>query len=176
MYYDETGLSWVRPSPNIVSLDAALAYVGTCLLEGSNLSEGRGTDTPFLLFGAPFVDGDQVAGMLNDRRLPGVRFHAARYVPTSRAGAAQPRYSGSECGGVRMEITDRSIFPAWRCGVEILHVLTLLYDEKITCTSYLSLLAGTDSFCLHLSSNDEPDWRDEATQFSGARIPYLLYR
>ncbi len=176
MYYDETGLPWVRPSPNINSLDAALAYVGTCLLEGSNISEGRGTDAPFLLFGAPFIDGDTLASALNEQGLPGVSFQSVPFVPAPRAGATQPRYAGMTCGGVRLEITDRRAFSAWYCGVEILRILRRLYDEKTTCTSYLSLLTGTDSFCAHLSSLNETAWYDEVSQFSSARMPYLLYR
>ncbi|MDT8324039.1 MAG: DUF1343 domain-containing protein [Bacteroidota bacterium] len=175
MYYDDTRLPWVSPSPNIVSVDAALAYVGTCLLEGSSLSEGRGTESPFLLFGAPFVDGDRAASELNALSLPGVIFQSARFVPRSRPGASHPRFEGQECGGVRMQITDRSRFPAWRCGVEILRTFMRLHDGKITCTPYLSLLAGTASFCSRIRTLQSPEWDDGVRRFLRARTPYLLY-
>lgn len=175
MYYDETGIPWVPPSPNIRTVDAALAYVGTCLLEGSSISEGRGTASPFLVIGAPFVDGDAAADALNAIAVPGVVFHGTRFVPLPRPGASRPRYAGEECEGVRLEITDRRRFPAWRCGVEILRVFLRLYDGKITCTSYLSLLAGAASFCNQISSPLFPAEDDGVQRFLRARTPYLLY-
>ncbi len=175
MYYDETGLPWVPPSPNIVSVDAALAYVGTCLLEGSNLSEGRGTETPFLLFGAPFVDSEDAASALNARAIPGVHFAPVRFVPRARPGASRPRYEGTECGGVRLTITDRHRFPAWRCGVEILRFFLHRYDGKITCTSYISLLAGAASFCSQIRTAQSPGWDDGLRRFLRARTPYIMY-
>lgn len=142
MYYDETGLPWVNPSPNMRSVDAALAYAGTCLLEGTNVNEGRGTDEPFLTFAAPFIDADTLVLLLNGRGLPGVQFHAVRYVPSARSGAPHPRYKGVESAGLRLEITDRAAFESFRTGLEILAALRQRHDAFLSFTSYLSLLSG----------------------------------
>ena len=176
LWYDETGLPWVRPSPNIVSVDAALAYVGTCLLEGSNLSEGRGTDTPFLLIGAPFVDGREAAAELNAQGLPGVRFHEVEFEPVSRPGAAKPRFQGQRCGGVRLEITSRTQLQAWLTGVTILRVMSRLCRGKMTMTSYLSVLAGTDLTLSSTQAIPTGAWQAGVDAFVRARSPYLLYR
>jgi uncharacterized protein YbbC (DUF1343 family) len=176
MDFQATGLTWERPSPNIVSPDAALAYVGTCLLEASSVSEGRGTDVPFLLFGAPFIDPLLVSEALNALMLPGVRFTPERFIPTSRPGASRPRYAGESCGGVRLRITDRQKYEPWRCGVEILRTLLLLYDGKVTLTSYLSMLAGTENLFEENPSVQDERWQDDEERFSLARIPFLLYR
>ncbi|MBE0644122.1 MAG: DUF1343 domain-containing protein [Bacteroidetes bacterium] len=175
MYYDETGLPWVQPSPNIVSLDAAIAYAGTCLLEGSNVSEGRGTDTPFLLFGAPFIDADTLAAALNVRALPGVRFHPAQFVPSPRRGAPRPRFSGQQCKGARLEISDRAMFDSFRTGVEILSELRLRYGAFLSFTSYLDLLAGIADMTNQPSDEIFRRSAEDVRRFSARRIPYLLY-
>ncbi len=175
MYYDETGLPWVQPSPNMTSLDAAIAYAGTCLLEGTNVNEGRGTDTPFLLFGAPFVDADSLSAGLNARALPGVRFHPARFVPSPRRGAPRPRFGGEQCGGVRLEITDRSEYESFRTGAEILAELRMRYGAFLSVTSYLDLLAGLSGF-MELSLEDASRRSaEDVRRFSARRSPYLLY-
>ncbi len=175
MYYDETRLPWIDPSPNIGSLDAAISYGGTCLLEGSNLSEGRGTDSPFLLFGAPFIDADSFASVLNARGLPGVRFHAHEFVPTPRAGAPNPRFAGRRCGGARLEITDRSAFESFRTGMEILDAVRTRYGAFLSFTPYLDTLAGVRGIIdVPLSAISQRSAED-VRRFVARRIPYLLY-
>ncbi|MBN1448694.1 MAG: DUF1343 domain-containing protein [Bacteroidetes bacterium] len=173
MYHDDTGLPWIAPSPNIPMLETALAYVGTCLFEGSSVSEARGTDHPFLQVGAPFVHADTLATIMRAQGLPGVRFEAVHFVPTSRPGATRPRYEGQSCGGVRLRITDRRRFDAWHCGVQLLQTLRRLHGEKVTMTSYLITLAG-DVRILDIPSN-APIWTDAEAHFAEKRIPYLLY-
>ncbi|MBR9975620.1 MAG: DUF1343 domain-containing protein [Bacteroidetes bacterium] len=175
MYHDDTGLPWINPSPNMRSPDAALAYVGTCLLEGTNLNEGRGTEEPFLRFGAPFIDGDTLASMLNALELRGVRFHALRYRPIPMPGAPNPRFSGRVCGGVRLEITNRHCYESFRTGLEIIAVLRRQHDAFLSFRSYLDLLSGIrgtkDRSVFDLLDRADADRRD----FLPLRAPYLLY-
>ncbi len=104
MWYDETGLPWVAPSPNLPSLDTAVVYPGTCLVEGTNLSEGRGTTRPFELIGAPWLDGFALAEALNDLDLAGVRFRPTAFIPTFS------KHAGETCYGVQAHVTDRDQF------------------------------------------------------------------
>src|SRR5262249_36094595 len=104
MYFEETSLPWVLPSPNMPTVETALVYPGQCLLEGTNLSEGRGTTRPFELCGAPWLDGSVVAARLNREELPGVIFRAASFQPTFQ------KYAGRQCGGVQLHVIDRRAF------------------------------------------------------------------
>jgi uncharacterized protein YbbC (DUF1343 family) len=160
----------------MVSLEAAIAYAGTCLLEGSNLSEGRGTDAPFLQFGAPFIDGGALAAALSSLQLPGVNFEATRFTPAPHVGASNPRFNGLDCHGVRLRITDRDRFAPWRCGVEILRSLARLHGEKVRFTSYLNSLAGMTSIVSTTPHELLRREREETAKFSQLRKPYLLYR
>jgi uncharacterized protein YbbC (DUF1343 family) len=113
-YFDETGLPWVMPSPNMPTLDTAIVYPGMCLLEGTNLSEGRGTTRPFELFGAPFLDGRALAAELAGFGLPGVRFRPCVIEPTFHKFARQ------RCGAVQVHVTDRRAFDSYRTGLAVL--------------------------------------------------------
>ena len=107
-YWDETGLPWVVPSPNMPTLDTAIVYPGACLFEGTNLSEGRGTTRPFELVGAPFLDASRFAGALNAEGLPGVRFRPASFLPGFQ------KHARTVCGGVQIHVEDRRAFrPVW---------------------------------------------------------------
>ncbi len=110
-WFDETGLAWINPSPNMRSLYAATLYPGIGAFESTNISVGRGTDTPFEHVGAPWIDGVRFAEALNGRQIPGVRFYPVRFTPTSS------RFSGEECQGVFIVITDRQAVRPVRVGV-----------------------------------------------------------
>ena len=114
MFYDETGLPWVLPSPNIPTLDTAVVYPGTVLFEGTLLSEGRGTTKPFELVGAPWIDGDRFADQMNRRGLPGVVFRPVFFEPTFH------KHAGETCGGCQIHVTDRKALPSMRVAVEML--------------------------------------------------------
>ena len=122
--YDDTGLAWVPPSPNLRSPETALLYPGVALLEGTNVSVGRGTDTPFEVLGAPFVEGPALAAALAAEHLAGVRFEATTFVPEANPYAQTP------CGGVRLVVTDRNAFEPVRTGIALARALHALYRDK----------------------------------------------
>jgi uncharacterized protein YbbC (DUF1343 family) len=115
MPFEDTGLPWVMPSPNIPTVDTAFVYPGGCLVEGTNLSEGRGTTRPFELVGAPWLDGPALARALERERLPGVRFRAAAFQPTFQ------KHEGRVCHGVQLHVTDRRRFPAFLAYLMLIH-------------------------------------------------------
>jgi len=122
-FFDQTGLPWVLPSPNMPTADTALAYPGLCLLEGTNISEGRGTTRPFEIIGAPFVDGDGLAERLAAERLPGVCFRALSFRPTFH------KFAGQVCGGVQIHVVDRVAFRPYLTGVAVLRALHTLAGD-----------------------------------------------
>ena len=123
-YYDECGLPWVMPSPNMPTPETALVYPGMCLLEGTNLSEGRGTTRPFELFGAPFVDGDAVARELRRHDLPGVLFRPCVIEP------AFHKFKGQRCGALQLHVSDRRVFEPYRTGLAVLVAVRELWPES----------------------------------------------
>lgn len=132
--FDRTGLTWVNPSPNMRSLAAALVYPGIGLLETTNVSVGRGTDRPFEVLGAPWIDGGRLAAALNAAGLPGVRFVPTRFTPTSSTHAKK------ECGGVQIYLTDWSAFESLPTGFTVAATLRLLYPETWQAARYNTLL------------------------------------
>ena len=114
MFMDQTGQPWIIPSPNLPTLDSAIVYPGTVLIEGTMLSEGRGTTRPFELIGAPWIDGERLAGAMNERGLPGVHFRAVFFEPTFQKHARQT------CGGCQIHVTDRVAFEPVRTAVELI--------------------------------------------------------
>jgi uncharacterized protein YbbC (DUF1343 family) len=117
MWFDDTGLPWVIPSPNMPTLDTATVYPGMCLLEGTNISEGRGTTRPFELFGAPFIDAEVLTRELNQLRLPGAHFRENWFQPTFH------KFAGEMCGGAQLHVTDRNLFTPYRTGLEIIRTI-----------------------------------------------------
>jgi uncharacterized protein YidB (DUF937 family) len=128
MWYDETGLTWVNPSPNLRSVDEATLYAGVGLIEGANVSVGRGTTSPFELIGAPWIDGTGLAGYLARREIGGVRFEPTDFTPD------RDRYAGRDCRGVRITLTDRASLDVARLGLELTAALYRLYptDFKLS--------------------------------------------
>jgi uncharacterized protein YbbC (DUF1343 family)/CubicO group peptidase (beta-lactamase class C family) len=172
-YYDGTGLLWVNPSPNMRSLTEALLYPGIGLLETTNLSVGRGTDTPFEVVGAPWVDGQRLAEALNCAGLPGVRFVPVRFTPRSS------KYAGQECGGINIIITDRSAFQPVATGIEIAYWLQRLYPGTWEVDDYLRLLANRAALSALKSGKAPPEitavWADGLAKFAQLRRKYLIY-
>jgi uncharacterized protein YbbC (DUF1343 family) len=123
-WFDATGLPWVLPSPNMPTLDTAIVYPGQCLIEGTNLSEGRGTTRPFELCGAPWLDATKLAHRMNDEGLPGVKFRPAWFRPTFQ------KHAGKDCGGVQMHVTDRAAFQSVRASLALLAAMREMSGEK----------------------------------------------
>jgi uncharacterized protein YbbC (DUF1343 family) len=123
MWFDQTGLPWISPSPNMPTLDTAAVYPGTCLVEGTNLSEGRGTTRPFEIVGAPWIDPLVLATELRSRNLPGVFFRPVWFKP------AFHKYAGQLCGGVQIHVLDRGTFLPFRTGAHLLKAAAGLWPE-----------------------------------------------
>ncbi len=173
MWFDRTNLTWVNPSPNMRSLTEATLYPGVGLLETTNVSVGRGTDTPFELIGAPWIVGQQLAAALNQRRLPGVRFVPLRFKPTASV------FKGEECEGVNIIITDRATFRPVSTGIEMAVALRRLYPDQWKVDAYLRLLVNADTL-ERVKRGDAAEaivrsWTQQLEKFRIARSRALLY-
>lgn len=180
--FADTGLPWVMPSPNMPTPDTALVYPGTCLFEGTNLSEGRGTTRPFELVGAPFVD-HRWAERLESRRVPGVDFREAYFNPI------QSKHVGVVCGGVQVHVTDPERLDGPRLGAEMLVAAKALYPEFAWRKDsydpqrpyWVDKLTGSPRLREMVDAGASADavvaaWRSELAAFERRRRPYLLYR
>jgi uncharacterized protein YbbC (DUF1343 family) len=185
MQWPDTNLPWIPTSPNIPNFLSALIYPGTCLLEATNINEGRGTDKPFMVFGSPDMDPVAIVSQLNNSRLPGVRFDTLTYTPISIPGvAASPRHMDTELIGVEIKITNRAILNPHATGV---HILTAIRDHshnndfvETVNSRWLKLLSGSDSILNGLASDFNADqitaaWEDDVDTFRALREQYLLY-
>jgi len=173
MWFDEANLTWTNPSPNMRSLAEATLYPGIGLLETTNVSVGRGTDTPFELVGAPWIDEQQLASYLNQRGIPGVRFVPVRFTPKTSV------FKGEECRGVNIIITDRTRFRPVVNGLEMAVALRALYPSVWKADSYLRLLANADTLAQlkRGASADEMarSWSAPLGEFRRARLRALIY-
>ena len=158
MWYDETGLPFVPPSPNAPSLEMLTLYPGTCLVEGTNVSEGRGTTRPFETVGAPWINPKRLARRLAERGLPGVAFRPVYFTPSFQ------KHAGEVCGGVQIHILDRAAVHAVRVGLHLLHALIAESGSEFAWRApaaggrrMIDLLAGTDRLRLHLDAGGDPD-------------------
>ena len=180
-WWEDTGLSWIPPSPNIPTPEIALAYLGTCLLEGTNISEGRGTHTPFMLAGAPWIEGASLARQLQQWQLPGVVFHDTTYTPVPIAGMAPtPKFVNEELGGVRLEITDRLKFRPIETAAVMIHVIKEAYPHQFKWSATIDRLWGSDSFRRYIDNGRSlkahpSTYRKDRDAFFKLRKPYLIY-
>ena len=152
LWYDETTLPWIKPSPNIPNLETALIYPGMCLLEGTNMSEGRGTNHPFKWFGAPWIDSRVLSQKLNNLKLSGVVFVPKTFTPISIPGVAdKPKYENQLCYGIEIRVIDRNIFKSVKSGVNILKTINEMYpDSLIIKEKRLNKLWGSDTLLKEL--------------------------
>lgn len=181
-WFDQTGLTWVKPSPNMATLATATVYPGTCLFEGTNLSEGRGVEKPFETIGAPYVDGDAWAKALNARALPGVRFEPVRFTPREIPNVtSRPKHMGTECGGVQVIITDRDRLEPVRVAVHMLATVRSLAGKDFQWrNSSIDRLSGTPRLRADIDAGRSADeivagWKDEVAAFGKVRTRHLLY-
>jgi uncharacterized protein YbbC (DUF1343 family) len=183
-WFDQTELPWVMPSPNMPTLDTAAVYPGAVLLEGTNISEGRGTTRPFEMIGAPFIDPHELADSLNAESLPGVAFRPIHFEPTFH------KYKGELCGGLQVHVTDRDGFKPVITGVAIVSAVRALYmdrfDWKDPPYEYVydklpfDLIAGTKKLREQIEAGEhwlstQAGWRNGLLEFEQKRRPYLLY-
>ncbi|HEV7396022.1 MAG TPA: exo-beta-N-acetylmuramidase NamZ domain-containing protein [Pyrinomonadaceae bacterium] len=172
-WFDATNLTWINPSPNMRSLNEATLYPGIGLLETTNVSVGRGTDTPFEVIGAPWIDGLELAAYLNNRRLSGVRFVPVKFTPSTSV------FKGVECRGINIIITNRNQFRSVLTGIELAVALRRLYPKDWKVDDYLRLLANADSLARVKRGDAAADivqsWALSLEPFVQARKKFLLY-
>lgn len=176
MWFDDTGIEWVNPSPNLRSVDATLLYTGTVFFEATNLSEGRGTDLPFQLVGAKWLDAAAVAEDLNDLALPGVRFSS-----TERTVDAGQKWGGETIPMVQVEVTDRNSVRPADVGIHMLRAIRSRHISNFEWRAeWLERLTGTTRARAAVESADGvsallDSWRAESAEFERLRAPYLIY-
>ncbi len=174
MWFDETGQTWINPSPNMRSLTEATLYPGIGLLETTNLSVGRGTDTPFEIIGAPWLDGRKLAQYLNERNIKGVRFVPVSFKPNASV------FKDEQVGGVNIIITDRRSFNSVHTGIEIAVALRKLYPNDWQVDRYGRLLVDDQTLARirngETAGSIEAAWRPNSESFIQRRAPYLLYK
>ena len=185
MLWEDTGVPWVAPSPNMPTPDTARVYPGGCLYEGTNLSEGRGTTRPFEWVGAPYLDAHAYAEALAAVRLPGVRFRPARFIPTFH------KWAGRLCGGVQIHVTDAGRFRPFATGLAIIATARRLAPRRFAWRRPpyeferrrlpIDILLGTDRIRRALERGRglaelEPEWAGDLARWKRRRAPVLLYR
>jgi uncharacterized protein YbbC (DUF1343 family) len=172
-WYDDTGLTWINPSPNIRTLTQAVLYPGVAMVEGSNVSVGRGTDTPFEILGAPWINAKELSDYLNHRKIQGVRFMPVDFTPSNN------RFKNKLCHGVRIILLDRQAFDPTALGIEILSALYRLFPKSFQIDKTLDII-GTRWILQAIKSGEDPNsivqkWQEELEQFLKIRSKYLLY-
>jgi uncharacterized protein YbbC (DUF1343 family) len=174
-WYEETNLVWVPPSPNIPTMSSALVYPGMCLVEGTNLSEGRGTTTPFEIVGARWIDGIKLAERLNAQKMAGVLFRPVAFTPT------MSKFSGEACQGVQLHVEDRKLFRPLRTALAIIEEIRRSYPGQFQFkNSHFDRLAGTDAVRKAIE-RDQPaaeivsSWQKDLKEFEITRKAFLLY-
>ncbi|MEK4069444.1 exo-beta-N-acetylmuramidase NamZ family protein [Peribacillus sp. FSL R5-0717] len=177
MDYDDTGLPFVLPSPNMPTVSTTFVYPATGLIEGTNVSEGRGTTKPFELIGAPYINGDELAGKLNALRLPGVKFRAASFTPTFS------KHAGKLSHGVEIYITDREVFKAVPTGLHIIKTIQDLYpgDFEFLAANNFNLLIGNGWIMSRIKEGSTvneilKEYQVKQDAFKKVRKNYLLYK
>ncbi|MEX0662505.1 MAG: DUF1343 domain-containing protein [Balneolaceae bacterium] len=185
MLWPDMNLSWIPPSPNIPDFETALIYPGACLFEATHISEGRGTESPFILIGAPWADGEALAAELNKKDLPGLEFEPSVFTPESIEGmSTEPKLEGEELEGIRYKVTDKEKVQPVAAGI---HVLLTFYNaapdstkEDFFRAGRLNTLAGSDVFHDMIMDGESAEeiiekWKEKTDSFKKDREPYLLY-
>jgi len=182
MWYDDTGLIWVPPSPGMPSLRTATVYPGTCLLEGTNVSEGRGTSLPFELAGAPWIDGEDLTSRMRDSDLEGCLLRSTEFIPFSS------KYSEQKCNGIQIHVTDRTVFKPVEFGLTLISMIKDLYPthfewafDSMSQHYHFDLLMGTNIVRGKIHSGVSPrnifqSWNEETLKFKESRKEFLLYQ
>lgn len=177
LWFDQTDLIWKKPSPNIPDLMTAIIYPGLCLLEATNISEGRGTRHPFKWIGAPWIDGKLLAAKLNDLHIPGLVFKPITFIPQEIKGMAfNPKFEGRECGGVEIMLIDRNLFNSVYAGLAIILKIQELYPQQVEFNiSSVKRLWGDSNFPRDLDQAALEKFKTLENEFIKRTLPYLLY-
>ena len=174
-WYDRTGLRFIKPSPNITDLETAAVYPGLCLLEGTNVSEGRGTGKPFLQFGAPWIDADARAARLNKLSLPGIRFQPVSFTPNAS------KYAGEQCHGAEITVTNRDLLEPYWAGIVIVNEIRRMCPDRFEFSaSHFDRLCGTADVRNAIINGSslqrlKEGWQTRLETFLQIRKWYLLY-
>lgn len=175
-WFDETGLPWVNPSPNLRSLAALTNYPGTVYFEGTNLSEGRGTDRPFEQIGASWLKAAEVVAVMNEKRLPGIRFEAA----TMAVAPTAAKFKGETIPAIRFVVTDRNAYRPVRTALLLIDEIRRQHLAQFAWTKTIDRLTGSDKVRLAIEGGRLPalleEWDREAAAFEDSRKPFLLYQ
>jgi len=173
---------WIPPSPNIPNFETAFVYPGTCFIEGTNVSEGRGTDNPFLTIGAPFINSDDLINKLNSMNIQGLSINPTSFTPVDIKGKAMnPKFEGVNCNGLRIIITDYTNFKPVDFGIKLIYSLLQLYPNHLKINEqHFDRLAGTDKLRIELLSGKNPSkiiegWQQDIEYFKSQRKNFLLY-
>lgn len=179
MYFEDTGLLWIPPSPNASSVDMSILYTGTCLMEGTNLSEGRGTTKPFECVGAPFINGYDLAKAFNAKEIPGVIARPVSFIPTYQ------KFVNEVCSGIHIHITNRDAVNSLKVGLTIIQLVLEMYPQSFEFKQndngkyFFDLIAGTKRLKENLRVNNlapfESKCREQVAYFLQQRKPYLIY-
>lgn len=180
MYYDDTGLFWVSPSPNTTNIEMNILYTGTCLIEGTNISEGRGTVRPFEQLGAPFINGYALAKELNRKKIPGILARPTSFIPTYQ------KYKDEICSGVQLHIVDRDQVNSLYTGITVLETIASMYPHQFTfiCNEqndyFFDLLAGTKKLRQIILEGRSKEFfqscEEQLESFKKLKNKYILYQ
>ncbi|OPJ60777.1 exo-beta-N-acetylmuramidase NamZ family protein [Clostridium oryzae] len=179
MYFDETGLSWIMPSPNMPSVDTSIVYTGTCIFEGTNISEGRGTTKPFEIIGAPWLNANRIADIMNSMNLPGVKFTPAFFTPTFS------KHNGELCRGIQLHVIDRYIYKPVKTGLFLYDTIRKASGDKF---EFITFGEKKSSFGIDYLTGDDRVrknsykveqlyslWQNEVKRFISVKEKYHLY-
>jgi len=177
LWYDETKLPWTKPSPNIPDLNTAIIYPGVCLLEATNVSEGRGTQKPFKKFGAPWINKQEISQELNNLNLPGVVFKPITFIPTPIKGMSNnPKYKNQVCHGAEIILTDRDKFLSVATGMNIIKIISEKYPSKLKIkNSGINRLWGNAEFLNQLQTKDLNQFSIPIQNYNQIAKKYFLY-
>ncbi len=181
LWFDQTDLAWISPSPSMKTLSTATVYPGPCFIEGTNLSEGRGTEIPFEIIGAPWVNSKELARKMNSLGLEGVSFEAVEFTPIAMLPSVpNPKYKNEVCGGVRLRVSNRELFKPVKTGESLILILKTLYPIEFKWSGTINRLYGSDRLkngvdegkhLVDIRSGQE----QELNEFMTIRSNYLLY-
>ena len=182
MFFRQTGLPWIKPSPNMPTPSTALLYPGMGLLEATNISEGRGTTKPFEIVGAPWIDNKELVRMLDDHQFSGLEYDTTMFIPVDMPGAVMnPKFEGQRCNGLSLRVTASTDFRPVEFGIHFLAAVQKLYPKQFSMNQRrMNQMAGIADVFNSLSQDLAPDsiiaaWQPELEEFLKIREKYLMY-